>query len=79
MAKILRHILKQPEHVRIRYMYLTVGIIAGVVILLWLIGLTYKLSNVQVHSQLDQQKSTLESLTADTVYPSAAPQNIIVQ
>ncbi len=79
MAKILHHIRKQPEHVRVRYMYLTVGVIAVVIIILWLIGLTYKLSRVQVQDDLNRQQTTLETLTTDSVYPSATPDAIIVQ
>ncbi len=47
IAEKLEHIRKQPEHIRVRYVFLCVGVSMVFVLVLWLVSLGQNLKNIR--------------------------------
>lgn len=63
MSKILNHIRKQPLNIRTRYMYGVVIACTAVVIILWIISLGYRFSNISLNEEVARQKNVINTFS----------------
>lgn len=79
MQKILNHIRKQPIHIRKRYVYGAVAVCVAIIVILWIIALGYRLSNVNFKTEVNRQQDAIESLQNERQPIPADPTTLPVE
>ncbi len=54
MRKIIHHLRKQPEHVRVHVLHISIAVLAAIMIMLWIFSLGRTLTNPETKEKIKQ-------------------------
>ncbi len=80
IEKKVENIREQPEHIRMRYVWLAVGIVMFLIIFIWLVSL--RTSFLQIHTdtksqqEIDAIKKRINELNPNNTTPAEKPVSI---
>ena len=80
IEKKVEYIREQPEHIRMRYVWLTVGMVMFLIIFIWLVSL--RTSFLQIHTdtksqqEIDAIKKRINELDPNNTTPAEKPVSI---